>query len=160
MVRQKNNLRVKMLLTTAAMALVAVPSGAYAQDLVDSGDLINAIDTVANRRNKRLLDLVLGIVFFGLSPIIALTQKKPLGFIKNIFKVLFGIKSWVGYYPIENQIQQLPKIRLGVLNPIDSVKFKNLDTDTIKQLNLLYARDYNLWKDLNIILFAFREMGK
>ena len=128
------------------------------------GDLytveINAIDNVANRRNKRLLDLIIGILFFGLSPIIAFTQKKPLGFIKNIFKVLFGIKSWVGYYPIENQIQQLPKIRVGVLNPVDSVKFKNFDTDTIKQLNLLYARDYNLWKDLNIILFAFSEMGK
>jgi hypothetical protein len=37
---------------------------------------------------------------------------------------------------------------------------KNLDDDTISQLNLLYARDYNLLKDLNIVLFAFRELGK
>jgi hypothetical protein len=55
---------------------------------------------------------------------------------------------------------QLPHIRTGVLNPIDATKFKNLDDDTISQLNLLYARDYNLLKDLNIVLFAFRELGK
>ena len=55
---------------------------------------------------------------------------------------------------------QLPKIRKGVLNPVDSVKFNKSDLDTIEQLNLLYARDYNTWKDLNIIFFAFRKLGK
>jgi hypothetical protein len=29
----------------------------------------------------------------------------------------------------------------------------------ISQLNILYARDYNVWKDLNLIIFAFRELG-
>jgi hypothetical protein len=68
--------------------------------------------------------------------------------------------SWVGYYPLYEQLHHLPNIRKGVLNPVDSIKFKHPDDETIRQLNLLYARDYNLWKDLNIILFAFRELGK
>ena len=128
------------------------------------GDLytvnINAVDKIANRRNKRLLDLFLSLVFFVLLPVLIFTQKKPLGFIKNIFKVLLGLKSWVGYYPLPSQIHQLPRIRKGVLNPIDATKFKNTDDNTIKQLNLLYARDYNPSKDVNIILFAFTRLGK
>lgn len=128
------------------------------------GDLytvdINAVDKTANRRNKRLLDIFLCLIFLSLSPVLIFMQKKPVGFIKNIFKVLWGSISWVGYYPQQNQLHQLPHIRKGVLNPIDSTKFKNHEEDTISQLNLLYARDYNLWKDLNIILFAFRELGK
>ncbi|NQU35596.1 MAG: hypothetical protein HQ521_20410 [Bacteroidetes bacterium] len=128
------------------------------------GDLytvdINAVDKIANRRNKRLIDMLLSLVFLSLLPILILFEKQPSGFIKNIFKVLWGSKSWVGYYPIEYQLNQLPKIRVGVLNPMDSIKFNNYDDETITQLNLLYARDYNLWKDMNIILFAFREMGK
>ena len=87
-------------------------------------------------------------------------MKRPFGFISNIFKVIFGTMSWVGYYPIEKQLMQLPKIRKGVLNPVDSVKFNKSDLDTIEQLNLLYARDYNTWKDLNIIFFSFRKLGK
>ncbi len=128
------------------------------------GDLytvdINAVGKVANRRNKRLIDIFLCFVFIALLPIMIFCQKKPGGFVGNIFRVLWGSKSWVGYYPIEKQLSQLPKIKVGVLNPVDSIKFKNYDNDTISQLNLLYARDYNVWKDLNIILFAFREMGK
>lgn len=128
------------------------------------GDLytvdINAVDRIANRRNKRLLDIFLGLLFLGLSPVLIFTQKRPMGFIKNIFKVLWGSLSWVGYYPNIDQLLHLPRIRKSVLNPIDSIKFKNHDIETINQLNLLYARDYNPTKDLNIILFAFRKLGK
>ncbi len=127
------------------------------------GDLytvdINAVDKISNRRNKRLLDMFLCLIFITLSPVIIFFEKKKAGFLINIFKVFFGYKSWVGYYTMPKQMYQLPSIRKGVLNPMDSTKFKNHDDDTIFHLNLLYARDYNLWKDLNIILFAFMELG-
>jgi hypothetical protein len=35
----------------------------------------------------------------------------------------------------------------------------NEDPEVIATLNILYARDYSVWKDLNIILFAFRDLG-
>ena len=128
------------------------------------GDLytvnINAVDRTSNRRNKRLLDVFLSLIFLVFSPILVFLEKKPIGLVKNIFKVLWGSKSWVGYYPLAAQLKQLPHIRKGVLNPVDSIKFKTNEDDTISQLNLLYARDYNLLKDLNIIVFAFRELGK
>jgi lipopolysaccharide/colanic/teichoic acid biosynthesis glycosyltransferase len=47
-----------------------------------------------------------------------------------------------------------------VLHPANAMKLKDIDTETAIQLNILYARDYNIWKDLNIILYAFRDLGQ
>ncbi len=127
------------------------------------GDLytvdINAIDRPVNKRNKRLIDVIVSMLLILLSPVFVFFQHKPFGFISNIFRVLFARKSWVGYYPLHESVEHLPKIKPGVLNPIDSMKLKYQDSETISNLNLLYARDYNVWKDLNIILFAFRNLG-
>lgn len=127
------------------------------------GDLytvnINAVDKVDNRRNKRLLDIFLALLFLAFSPILIFIQNRPGNFMLNIFRVLMGKKSWVGYYDLEKQMYMLPKIRKGVLNPFDSVKFKNREEETIEQLNLLYARDYSPSKDVNIIVFAIRNLG-
>lgn len=127
------------------------------------GDLytvnINAIDTVVNRRNKRLLDFVISLVLFVFSPFLGFIVRKPLRFIRNIFIVLFQKKSWVGYIPLINNLPHLPGIKPGVLNPLDGMKATEQDDETLVNLNLIYARDYNVWKDLNIILYAFRELG-
>ncbi len=94
------------------------------------------------------------------SPVLMLIQKKPFGFIRNIIQTLFNYKSWVGYYNIKDDHLNLPKIKNSVLNPTDGLKAKNFDNRIIKDLNLLYARDYNIWKDINIIFYAFRELGR
>lgn len=128
------------------------------------GDLytvnINAVDKVANRRNKRLLDIFMSLLFITISPVAIFIVRKPLGFIQNIFKVFYGKRTWVGYYSTNQKTYQLPKLKKGVLSPIDSLKFTPNDDAVITQLNILYARDYNPWKDLNIIFFAFKNLGK
>ncbi|PLX10780.1 MAG: glycosyl transferase family 2 [Marinilabiliales bacterium] len=128
------------------------------------GDLytvgINAIGKAQNRRNKRLIDFILSLFFLVFAPVLAFIQKKPLGFIKNIFKVLFNFKTWVGYYRTNGGQLNLPKIKPSVLNPTDGLKTKNIDERVAKDLNLLYARDYNIWKDINIVFYAFRELGR
>ena len=128
------------------------------------GDLytvnINAVDKTANRRNKRLMDVFLGLLLLLLSPVLIFFERQIGGFLQNIFQVLFGRKSWVGFCETDHADFHLPKIRAGVLCPLDGMKVKQQDKETIHQLNLLYARDYNVWKDLNIILFAFRDLGK
>ena len=128
------------------------------------GDLytvnINAVDKTANRRNKRLLDMVLSLVFLIISPVAVFFQKYPAGFVRNLFSVLFGYKSWVGYCPAGNKSIHLPKIKPGVLHPANAMKVKEMDDETAAKLNILYARDYSVWKDLNIILYSFRYLGQ
>ena len=120
------------------------------------GDLytvdIKAIDTVANRRNKRLLDFILAgfSILFWLP--LALVVKKPVRFLKDAVLVLIGRRTWVGYCNASDEVQKLPKIRRGVYSPatpLEKLGTAN-DTEFYNQLNLLYARDYTVWKDAEI----------
>ena len=110
---------------------------------------IKAIDTVANRRNKRLLDLFLSVFSIVFWLPLALVVKKPVRFLKDAILVLFGRRTWVGYCPTEDESQKLPKIRRGVYNPASSIE-KGIDTEVLNRMNLLYARDYTVWKDAEI----------
>lgn len=127
------------------------------------GDLytvnINAVDKVANRRNKRLMDVFVGLFLLVISPLIVFFERQPGRFLQNVLSVIVGKKTWVAYSHAGKSDIHLPKIKPGVLGPLDGMKIKQLDEETIQQLNILYARDYNVWNDLNIILYAFRDMG-
>lgn len=121
---------------------------------------INSISKTANQRNKRLLDIILSIGLLIIFPLTFLFTRSPLGFFKNIFLVLVGSKSWVGYDKAGEGYQHLPKIKPGVLNPLDVLDRKVKDPIAIARLNLLYSKDYRLENDVNIIFKGFREIGR
>ena len=130
-----------------------------------SGDLyvidINAITKISNRRNKRLLDLIVAASFFLFYPIILFLVRNPVGLLRNVFSVFFGFKSWVGYSELsDSEKQRLPAIRKGVLNPFDAFRKEPVPGEAVSRLNLMYARDYRFSNDLNIILKGFRELGR
>ena len=65
---------------------------------------------------------------------------------------MIGKRTWVGYCKADKEIQKLPKIRRGIYDPstpIEKLGTEN-DTEFYNQLNLLYARDYTVWKDAEI----------
>ena len=71
------------------------------------------------------------------------------------------MKSWVGFSKSgSGEIHKLPAIRKGVLNPEDAFYGKEIPEEVNTRLNLLYARDYKLANDANIIIKGFREMGR
>jgi hypothetical protein len=129
-----------------------------------SGDLyvidINTIMKISNRRNKRMLDLLLSFSLLAFYPVAIFIVKKPIGLIRNIFLVLFGLKSWVGYSSLGVSDIHLPEIRKGVLNPEDAFNGKEIPKEAHSRLNLMYARDYKLTNDANIIIKGFRETGR
>lgn len=119
---------------------------------------INSINKASNKRNKRFLDIIVSVVLFILSPLLILIIPTRLGLLKNIFLVLTGKKSWVGYKKT-NQKQELPKIKEGILNPVDYLSSQP-DETTIYRLNQLYAKDYKINNDLQIILKSWRLLGQ
>lgn len=129
-----------------------------------AGDLyvidINSVSKPVNRRNKRVIDVGLSLVFLSVFPLLMWITKRPFGFVGNIFKVLFGIKSWVGYAPVDDKNIHLPKIRPGVLNPSDVLPVEQRTDVICSRLNLLYAKDYQVKNDLNAVRKAVRELGK
>ncbi|MCS6824667.1 MAG: glycosyltransferase family 2 protein [Cytophagaceae bacterium] len=102
---------------------------------------------------KRIADIAFSILFLAISPVIIWVIKKPHKFLLNIIKVLIGERSWVGFS--ENIQMNLPKVKKGVLSPAK----QNTDLNLIKQLNFVYARDYDTLMDVKIILSSIRHLG-
>jgi GT2 family glycosyltransferase len=110
-------------------------------------------------RNKRLTDLLLcGFLIITL-PIQLLIVRQKGGLIKNIFRVLLGRKSWVGYANSEELSYKLPSIKPGTLSPLDRLsRIKSdspdafhFDENTVNRLNFFYAKDYHPTVDMDII---------
>ncbi len=109
-----------------------------------------------NKRNKRLLDVLLSLFSLLILPISAFIHKKPFQFYKNIYSVFLGKKSWVGYAP--NLLNKnLPVIKKSVLYTTDAIKILNIDDKIEFHLNLLYAKNYKVSLDLSIFL---KSLGK
>jgi GT2 family glycosyltransferase len=130
-----------------------------------SGDLyvidINAITKIGNLRNKRLLDLVIASCLLLFYPVLFFAVRNPPGLLRNIFLVILSLRSWVGYSDLtESETHRLPGIKKGVLNPFDAFRKKPVPGEAIARLNLLYARDYKITNDINIILKGFRDLGR
>ncbi len=129
-----------------------------------AGDLytmeINSIGKYTNRRNKRFLDFSISLLLIPVFPLMILLVRKPAGFINNLFAVLFARRTWVGYCKTDSgNTQKLPEIRPGVLNPANALSVRDLKGETLDRLNLLYARDYKIKTDLEIIFKAYRSLG-
>ncbi len=112
------------------------------------------------QRNKRILDILLSLLFVILLPIVIFFVENKVGFIKNILSVLLGNKSWVAYERSQAQQHNLPPIKAGVLSPIDGLTAMNINEPTIQRLNFLYAKDYMTSNDLDIIWKGFKHLGR
>jgi len=120
---------------------------------------INAISKKVNLRKKYTLDFLLAVIFLIFSPFILLFIKNKFKFFSNIFNVIRLKKTWVGY--IKNtQNQKLPKIKDGILSPVNL--FKNIDftPELLENINLMYARNYKVRNDLTIIIKNIVQLGK
>jgi len=130
---------------------------------------INAITRQDNRRKKRLFDGITAILFIILSPFLIFYIPQPHLFLKNILLVLLGRKSWVGYCNVTRtdngrnvavDIEELPLLKQGVLHPGDAMFELPTEKETIRKMNMHYARDYKVTNDLRIIWFGLRYMGR
>jgi GT2 family glycosyltransferase len=130
-----------------------------------AGDLytvnINTISNPANRRNKRIIDILTSLAVFIALPALLFLSHRPSGLIPNLARVLVGKRSWVGYIREgETLAEHLPLCRKGVLNPEDAFKKHDLSDEMKERLNLVYARDYNLQTDIRILVKGWRHLGR
>ncbi len=121
---------------------------------------INNISKPENLRRKRLVDLGGAFVLLIFSPVLVFFIQSPIGFIANIFSVFFGCKSWVGYNLSIPLSHRFPAIKKGVLNPADYARKPIDNPATIDNLNIVYARDYKAWNDVQIIVRGVRMLGR
>ncbi len=113
---------------------------------------INSISKEENQRKKRILDIFISLFFILFLVFYIFFIEKPFNFIKNIFYVLINKISWVSYIEKKDlKIDKLPKIKKGVFSNFSIKKNKKLSLKKLELLNIIYAKNYTIWKDLYII---------
>jgi GT2 family glycosyltransferase len=102
----------------------------------------DALQLPANKRIKRLFDLILGTLLLVLSPLLCWCFHKPRQFIKNIFQVLFGRCSFVG---VRSQQDSSKKGKLCILQP-------QINKEQPSELQaFIYTKTYTLIHDLTSV---------
>ncbi|MBN1144482.1 MAG: glycosyltransferase [Bacteroidales bacterium] len=130
-----------------------------------SGELyvlhFNTLSRILNKRKKRLFDVILSVILVVLSPVLVFLVAEPAGLYRNIFSVLKGAASWVGYYQSTGGNHPgLPKIRPGVLTMHDLHMNSLPGAGSDEQLNLMYAKDYRITNDLRILFNGYKQLGR
>jgi GT2 family glycosyltransferase len=130
-----------------------------------SGELyvfdVNSISKQRNRRNKRTIDAISSFVLLIGSPLIVWFFSQKRTFYRNMWLILSGKKSFVGYkYQYDESSLYLPRIKPGILTPIDVHDQKPQSKESIQKLNLIYARDYSWLKDFQMIIKNWREFDR
>jgi len=157
-----NNIEYKIA-PSESSAVIGSKSPEYAGNLY-TFDINLAIADPVNIRGKRIFDLFASLLLLVFSPIIFWFINNKIGFLKNIGAVVIGSKSWVGYKEVDQSEEtiserKLPHIKKGVLTPISTIKKEEMDVYTIQRLNMLYAKNYHLSDDLNILLKGLKYLG-
>lgn len=145
---------------------IAQPDSQYligSNSIETAGDLyiidINTINQATKRRQKRTLDLFCGLLMILVSPFTIWVYKHKMSYIRNAFSLILGSKTLVSF-SVHQQLQaeNLPAIQEGILHPSDTIQ--PADTQLIAKLNLLYAREYSIFKDLHILWKGWKKLDR
>lgn len=110
------------------------------------------------RRSKRTFDLLFCLFLLPTLPLQVFFIKNFGKLLHNLFQVLLNKKSWVGYAET-NLESYLPSIKPGVLSSLSALPLFHINDSTIQRLNFLYAKDYEVRKDLEIIWRSYTQLG-
>lgn len=117
-----------------------------------------ALNTPNQLRKKRVLDVILALVCIPLLPVLLLIVKQKANFILNIFKVLLAEKTWVGYAPAAN-INILPKLKPSVITTTGTTTASKLNEIMIQKINFLYAKEYSVERDVELVFKSVTQLG-
>jgi hypothetical protein len=109
----------------------------------------------AQRRTKRLLDLVASVVFGLSAPLLLWGQRRPGGLLPHCWQVLRGRRTWVGL-----RYTAGPPGPAAVLSPADvAPAAAPLSAATRQRLEYLYAKDYEPELDVRVLWRGWRGLG-
>lgn len=116
-------------------------------------ELTFAISTAASRRNKRVVDVIVSLLFILCSPLLIWFVRNKHTYFLNMFLVLEGDKTMVGYSD-----PQFPALKPHVLDVYPVIGGFDIPADNKEHLDWLYARNYAAANDLRIIREKWRQI--
>ena len=119
---------------------------------------VNPLSHRPVQRKKRAFDMMLAFVLLIFLVVDVWFVERKSGFVKNIFRVLVGKRTWVGY--ASPAAATLPKLPEGVLSAAAvSSQGADLPVGLKEKSNQLYAADFSLKNDLRILKKGFYHLG-
>lgn len=109
------------------------------------------------RRQKRTFDVVSSVVLLLFFVFDIWFVERKGGFVRNLFDVLFGRKSWVGLRLTVSESEK--PLAPGVLHPADAYPNNAFSDEMLVRLEEIYARDYSVHNDLGIMTKSFGKLG-
>lgn len=111
-----------------------------------------------NRRRKRAFDIAASLLFLLFLPVDIWFVDHKSAFVRNLFAMLAGKKSWVGLRP-ESQSSD-GSLLPGVLHPADAYPDCVFSEEMLARTEELYVRDYRVWNDVTIVARGWRRSMK
>jgi GT2 family glycosyltransferase len=116
-----------------------------------------SISKKENLSKKRLFEFFISLGLLFVFWVILPFQKNKKTYFKNILCVLRGNKHLVSYDQ-DIDLSELPKIKKGLFSVSNQIK-KEIDNEKKRRLNYLYARDYSIKLDFQILFKNLRYIG-
>src|SRR4029077_5655219 len=108
-------------------------------------------------RNKTMADVIIALLFLLSFPIHFIIKARPLGFFKNVIRVFFLKKTWIGYALPE---KDLPPLKPGVLTSTGLPGFLNtLPDKSLHAADILYAKSFTILNDAKIIWLNYKLLS-
>jgi hypothetical protein len=102
------------------------------------------------RRNKRVFDLGFCLFLLFTIPFWLLFSNKRVILLSNWLPVVLARRTWVGYN-LQVANHSLPHLKTAVFSLLDGLKTSQPTEAMLAQLNFLYAKDWNVWRDLRVV---------
>lgn len=128
------------------------------------GELFNLdinynLSSPSMKRLKRILDIFVSLIIFVFHPFLIILTGFKAYFLTNIYFVISGQKTWVGYGGDEKDHIFLPSIPQSVISYPHSHKLIQYTDGYFKRKNMEYARNYNLWVDIKTIFGNIQKIA-
>lgn len=118
---------------------------------------VHAIVQKSSRRKKRMFDVASSCILLLFLWLDVWFVNRKAGFVRNIFSVMTGGKSWVGCQLPSNNVAA--KLKDGVLCPTDAFPGSHFTEEMVDAADQLYTRDYQVKLDLITMMKGFAKLG-
>ncbi len=106
------------------------------------------------KRMKRMVDILLSLFFLLSFSVHLIFHKKGARFIQNAWSVLLNKRTWIGYASASTS---LPAIKPSVVSHLGIQT--GFSETVLEKADRLYAKEYDWWPDLLLVLHYYRQLG-
>lgn len=122
-------------------------------------DIGYRISEPLQRRLKRMLDVLLSLAALPVMPLLFVVGGLKAEILPNVFYVLAGKFTWLGYGGDPGDFSFLPVLRPAVIPyPLTGKRIDYL-ADHFKNENIRYAREYSIWEDIRLFMANINQMS-